>query len=182
MRLTARESGFTLIELTVVVIIISVLAGMIVPRLAGSIGSTALRESARRLLIAAQYARDFAVTRRRACRLVIDPERRCYVLECEADPDSRPGEFTALGGGPVKADVLGRGVRFGRLRVESLGPRQAEDGCVCFEPDGRADAAVVEITDGRRVYSLTVSGCTGWAELVDGAVADPPEGRVDLDA
>ena len=177
-----RGGGFTLVELTVVVIIISVLAGMIAPRFAGSIGSTALRESARRLLVAAQYARDFAVTRRRACRLVIDSKQRRYVLECEAEPDAQPGEFTALRAGPVRAGALSRGVRFGQVRVEGLGPRRAEPDRICFEPGGGADDAVVEITDGRRVYSLTVSGCTGRAELVEGAVAELPEGRVDLDA
>ena len=73
----------------IVLAIIAVLAGMIVPQMAGSIGSVRLRESARDLLVKARSARNFAVTRRRPCRIIIDPdERRKLVAERFAAMDA----------------------------------------------------------------------------------------------
>ena len=68
--------AFTLVEMTVVMVLVAVLAGMTIPMLAGAAGSTRLKEQAHALLTAARYARDYAVTHRVDCRLAIDSDRR----------------------------------------------------------------------------------------------------------
>jgi len=82
-----------------------------------------------------------------------------------------------------KAEGLGTGIEFGRVRIRGLDPNadRKPTNAILFRPTGRADAAVVEITDGRRTWSLLVAPHTGRVELVRGTVPELPDDRVDLD-
>ena len=176
--------GFTLVELIVVVAIVAVLAGMIAPRMFGAGSSARLKQSARRLLATAKYARDYAATRRCKCRLVIDPEKQQYRLLRQKDPEHEPNEFVGLDTSLGKTEGLGEGLRFGRIRIE---PRQGRDeknqeaNCISFEPAGQADTAAIEVTDGEQTYSLLVMGHTGYARLEEGESDKLPNDRMDLD-
>ena len=191
------NSGFTIVELMVVCVIISVLATMTIPRLYGSAGSIRLRESACRLLVTAKYARDFAVTRRRSCRLVFDSDERRYGLLYQKYPQHKPNEFVPLRGGVGGAERLAESLRFSKVQIERRprldGPLPAEmsagraggmvrqRNCITFDPSGQADAAIVEITDGKRAYSTLVAPHTAQARMVAGAVDKTPNDRWDLD-
>ena len=181
---SAGERGFTLIEVLAVVVVIAVLATMAVPRLYGGMGRRRLNTAAARFLTSARYARDFATTRRRACRLTMDVENNRYGLLGQRSPHRRPNEFGALAMGIGRSEDLGGGIRFGRIRVEPRprrsGTRQQRD-CITFDPMGRADAAVVEITDGRRVVSILVAPHSARARMVHGPVHKLPNDRRDLD-
>ncbi len=178
------NSAFTLVELVVVVVIVAVLATMIVPRVRGAASSARLRASARRLLVAAKYARDFAVRHRCECRLVIDTAKQQYALGYQEDAEHDPGKFRALHTGVGRREYLGEGVRFAKVSID---PRPGADvdverrDCIAFTPLGEADAAVVQITDGRRTYSMTVAPGSGRARLIEGTVNELPNDREDLD-
>ena len=75
------NQGMTLVEMIVVLMIITVLAGLIAPRLSANTGAMALRESANGLLHAARYARHHALTQGGPCRLMIDMNQQRYHLE-----------------------------------------------------------------------------------------------------
>lgn len=76
------RSGFTLVELMVVVVILSVLAVAIAPQFAGTYQAALLRGVARQLVTAVRLASSQAVTRGRDVRLMIDGERHRYWMEC----------------------------------------------------------------------------------------------------
>lgn len=186
--------GFTVVELVVVIVVVTVLAGMIVPRLVGAGGAAQLQEAARRLVIAAGYARDFAAAHRRACRLVLEPGADGsprYDLTCQASPERDPNDYRPLRRGIGKPQPLGEGVRFGKIRIDRQGwsagagggeaGRDDQPNGITFDPTGRADAAVVALTDGRRTISMLVSPSTGRARLVEGEVDELPNDRIDLD-
>ena len=179
--------GFTLVEMIVVVVIVSVLTTMIVPRMYRARGSGRLRQSARRLLVTAQYARDFAATRRCKCRLIIDSEQQQYGLARQKDVEGEANEFVPLEASLGKSERLGEGLRFGRIRIEpqkgagERGEKTEQADYISFEPSGQADAAVVEITDGEDTYSLLVMPHTGYARLEEGIVNELPNDRLDLD-
>jgi len=167
----------------VVIAVIAVLAGMIVPRLHGSAEGARLQTAASRLLSAARYARAFATTRREPCRLLLDTDEHRYVLARVEQTTAAPARLAPMRMGIGKAEGLGKGIGFGRVRIR---PRDGDDGrepahAIVFTPTGRADAAVVEVTDGRRTYSLLVAPHTGRVELVRGTVSELPDDRVDLD-
>ena len=178
------SKGFTLIEIIVVVVIISVLATMIVPGMYAGRSSAKLLGSARELLVAAQYARDFATTRRSKCRLMIDVDKQQYSLAFQKDPQHNPSEFVQLVTGLGKVQGLAKGVRFGRVRIE---PRQGYEkppeniNYITFEPNGQADTAVLEITNDKQTYSVFIVPYTGYAKLIEGTIDAMPNDRLDLD-
>lgn len=56
------KRGFTLLELLVVLVIISILSAFVVPRLFGSLGNTNLNTASKRIAAAMRYARSQAVS------------------------------------------------------------------------------------------------------------------------
>ncbi len=174
--------AFTLIEVMVIVVLVAVLGGMTIPRLGGRFSATRLRESARQFLITAQYAHQFATTHRCATRLRIDTTRSCYVLEYEEDPEHHMGKYIPMQNSFGRHRTLEQPVQFGRVWIEPVREDRSEADTVRFDPLGSADPAVIEITDGKRVYSLVLNHSTGRAELIEGRVDELPVGKVDLDA
>ena len=175
----------TLVELLVVIVLMAVLATMALPRLAGASGAAQLRTAARQLLTTSRYARDYAVTHRTICRLVLDAKEGRYELLCQSDPQNTPDEFRPLRWGIGKAEGLSLPIRFEEIRIE---PRNRGDGrtprkgrYIQFDPGGQADAAVLMLTDGRQAYSLLVAPHTGRVWLEDGHARQLPNDRKDLD-
>ena len=178
------KRGFTLVELIVVVAIVSVLAGMIAPRVYNLSGSARLRGSSRRFLATVRYARDYAATRRCKCRLTIDTKEQAYTLTRQEDAEHDPNKFVPLEASLAKPQQLPDGLRFGSLRIEPSPSRPQDDAhadYIDFDPTGRADAAVIEITDGQGVYSILVMSYTGNAKLIEGLAKELPNNRLDLD-
>jgi prepilin-type N-terminal cleavage/methylation domain-containing protein len=181
---TGNNRAFTLVELIVVIVVVVVLAMLTAPPMLGAMHSAKLRTSTRDLLIAARYARDFAATRRRTCRLSIDIEQGSYRLEYQSDPEHEPQLFKLLSSGPVKPGQLPQPLRFESLDIQPSAPHDvaAPSDAVHFYATGGADAAVVRITDGKRTWSLMISPGDGTAVLTDQPVTQPPNDRKDLDA
>ena len=178
------NSAFTVVELIVVIAILSILTGMTVMRLGGRSRSGRLREASRRLLTAAQYARDFTTTRRRACRLTFDPNGS-YSLWYQSDPHNDPGKYSQITSGLARAEKLADPLKLSKIRVvsrSSTDPQATSASFITFHPTGLSDGAIIEITDGRRKFSLLIEPHTGRAKLVEGEVDELPNGRKDLDA
>lgn len=194
--------GFTLIEAVVVVVLMVVLGGMVVMSLAGTMETAGLRESARRLLVSAQYARAYAATRATRCRLVLDTQTQRFYLEHEVDPIQQPGQFEPITQDLMRPQTLERGVRFGAIYIESQQAAESADtasdvapaataatvdgttaqaAAVTFSPNGSADAAIIELTNGRRSGSIRIAPTTGRAEWVDGQADEMLSDRYDLD-
>lgn len=167
----------------VVLLIIAVLTTVGAVQYAGSAALVDLRQSSRNMELCAQYAHNYALTRHCASRLLIDPRENRFVLQCQEDPDKDPDKFVPVPGMAAK-QLLVRQVRFGALWVDS-GQAEPSDSpgmiAIRFEPTGSADAAVIEITNGQRVFSLVVYPSTGRSSLVDGKVNELPNDRKDLD-
>jgi len=179
------NGGFTLIELLVVIAIMAVLSAMAVPQMAGAWGSASLRSSARDLLLAARYARDYAVTRRVRTRLVLAAGEGTYHVDAQRVEEGRgPGEFTPLGTTHGRRRKLPAGIRLGPLRVDPRGRSADPAGstvAVTFEPTGQADAAVIIIADHRQRWTLRIAPSSGRAELLEGEVIQALDDRKDLD-
>ena len=169
--------------------IVAVLATLAAPQILGSLRSVRLRESARGLLAAANRARDFATTRRRICRLVLDLEQQSYQLEYQSYPQQRPYEFDVMTSGAIKPTKLAQGVKFVVVEVDPVAGDASDDDddddgrvIIAFAADGGAEAAIIQITDEKRTWSLLIDPGSGRATLVGEAVDVLPTNREDLDA
>jgi Tfp pilus assembly protein FimT len=171
------------VELMVVMAVIALLAGMTVPRMWAGSRRARLRGACQRLMLAAQYARDYAVTRRCQTRLVINADEGTYAV---AAPTGENGEYEPLADGPGRPEALGEGLGFAQVLIDPCAAPldEVDQGglIVRFQPSGQADAAVVQVRDEQETYSVTVQPATARVRVVAAEVTDMPLGRVDLDA
>lgn len=179
-----RQRAFTLIELLVVITVISVLAGMAITSFGGSLDKARLEESTRRLHTVVRYAHRYALTHQRMCRVVLTVDDldagSGYRMEVESsDPDAQD-TFTAMQSGVGKPVKLSGKVRFAQVLIENADT--GEDYVITFHPTGQANAAAIQLTDGKRTWSVVIEPNTGRSRLVDEAVNQTPNMREDLDA
>ncbi len=165
--LSAR-GAFTLLELLLVLVLISISAAATVPQLNGTLGRWQLRETARNLQMTLEVAAQWASVRQEAVVFALDVPRGTFSL--------RPltaGRAGARGALPVGRQPLGQGV--GIVRTDGLMDLGGEKVLV-FGPDGTSQPAMIVLTGGRP----DVSGETLWQIALDGRGAVRcQEGRAD---
>jgi len=111
-----QQRGFTLIELTVVIVILAIVALIVIPRLP-STQSARLRSSARSLAAAIRYLEDRSMTTKEEYRLRFDlGDNTITVTRRKADGDSTAPEDPFLG-----RRLLGEGVKMEDILVPQLG-------------------------------------------------------------
>ncbi len=184
-RVRAR-SGFTLIEIMAVVLILLMIAAIVIPRVS-LIASQAALDDAKRLAATLDYAREKAISVGRAHRVVLDLDHAQYWIEAQPPPAPTPPilawaeldelplvaprtntrEFAALRGSqptPLDANVV--------IAAVESDSDAAIDGIaqIAFEPDGATAPARVLITAGDSVR----------VRIEVAALADPT--RVKFDA
>jgi len=168
--------GFTLMELMVVILIISILTGVIVAEMHGTVQDAVLRATSRDLASAVSAVSSRSVAISRPMRLQLDPVNHRYFTErsTRGGTDFFPAR-DVLGGdgkldGRITVAVLPPGVPLpvdtdvepmtdAASQDEVLPPERASS--VTFYPDGTAEARSIMLTDrdgyqmGLRVNPIT---------------------------
>jgi prepilin-type N-terminal cleavage/methylation domain-containing protein len=144
-----RRSGFTLIELVLVMLVLCIILGMAVPQLRGFLAGSAARDSATQVIALAQYARAKSAAESVVYRLSFDVQNGEYWLS--ADAADGTGQFTQLGNDFGQTFKLPEGMRVTLERVgttnvtSSSSTASASD--IEFRPDGTSDAVVIRLTE-----------------------------------
>lgn len=160
------SSGFTLLELSVVLLILGIAASFIAPRLRDP-ESQALTSSTARLATAVRYLYDEAAYRRLPMRLNLDLDQQVYfVTELGGDPDDP--EFVPSRSSLAKPTALPDSVAFRDVVLPAVG--KVTEGIVFaqFSPDGWADPLVVHLR-GRsgNETTMAIEPLTGRTRVAD---------------
>lgn len=178
--------GFTLIEILLVVVIVTMIAGLGGGYCIGSYKRLIVEKTARQLLLMATYARIMAIEQQRPYELQMDVGNRGFLLattemneqtgETERvivkDYYCRPVEF--------EGDVQFEDVMVSTPTGEPLGDSDPEQK-VIFLPNGSAESAVLQIGDGKTHYTVAIVAATGKATLSVGTAQEIDTVSIDLD-
>jgi prepilin-type N-terminal cleavage/methylation domain-containing protein len=159
------QAGFTLIELSIVILIIAIVARIAIPRLRSLTGAE-LTATTRRLANTTRYLYEEAALRGTVLTLYLDLDRQEYWV---AHVDDDTGDVVE------DTDVLGRrvrlppDVRIANVTVPGIG--KFEEGVVPtrFYPEGYADRSVIALADEEgHSYTLRIDPIRGRAEISEG--------------
>jgi len=169
-----RGSGFTLLELLVVLLIISLISAWVGPRLAGSLGRMTVESAARQVASALRFARSRAVTEKMPYRAVfrMDPARMVVEPYSETEPAEDNADPTDASI-PRKAVAFPDGIRI-LSEVSPAGETVTMDGFeIVFFPSGGASGGAVTLTDGAgRRLSVAVDFITGSVKIDEDITPD----------
>ena len=148
-----QSSAFTLLELIVVLIILSIITALVVPSMRTFTVGQSTQNSATQIVALARYARTQAITEGSTYRLNFDAGGGAYWLTSATagvfkDLSSDFGEhFTVASGSSLRTDLT----------------NQTDGTYATFQPTGRTDAAHIWVSD-KQGKTLEVA-CTSATEL-----------------
>jgi len=166
-RRARRQRGFTLIELGVVMLVISVIIMLAVPRFRDQ-SHTELMSQTRKLAMTFRYLQHEAILNGRVYQINFDLDQQRYFVS-SAEPGEEFGDQRATG--VLAADVaLPSTVQIADVDVPLVSGKVYQGVAFArFYPDGYVDPTVVHLDNGQEAYTLYVpDGLTGRAYVAAG--------------
>lgn len=163
--ISEARAGFTLMEIIIVMMLVVVVLAVAAPSLRGFARGRTDADAAAGVLALTQLARSTAATLGTTCRLNVDADAGlCWVTVQEA------GVFVELGTDLGRPLVLPTGM----VAAVELAPNQQPRNYVQFLPDGRAEQAVLSLTDrGGGVWRIQCPSATDRFRLISPWEARP---------
>ena len=161
---SSEPHGFTLLELAVVLLLLTVVLGLVLPEASSLLTDSDLRTSSRRVAGAVAEARNEAMLGGRIWELAIDLESGTFWIAPVGD--------TEEGGkpGPRKRTLAGQ-VRFLDVRKGQDESRNTGRVGIRFHPKGLVEPAVIRLSGrGNRVQTLSIKPFSGRLSIQDGYV------------
>ena len=161
-----KSEGFTLIELTIVIVILGVMLSLIIPRL-GELGEANLKRSARHLTGMIRFLRDESQATKLSYRLRFDIQEGHYWAEVLKQTGATTVEYIRFSSTLVAEGSLSGQTKFRDVKVAS----HPDEPYIEFSPTGWVEPATIHLRDGDgRDFSLLVDPLMGRTELRDGYV------------
>jgi general secretion pathway protein H len=144
-----RAGGFTLLEILIVLVIITLLLAVVPPMLSGALGTVQLRAAARDLAAGLGRARSAAIASQQEATLVVDVESRSYQVSGERQALQLPDHVA------VKLFTA-------KSELES-----DSKGAIRFFPDGSSTGGRVTLSHGDLAYLVDVDWLTGRVRILE---------------
>ena len=157
--------GFTLAELILVVIVLTLVIGIVAPRFSDAVPAARLSRASTEMRAVIQKVRADAVILVRSYQLNLDPDAGTYWVTVEEDPLKAPGEYVQAGGPLRDVFQLPSGVLYGTI-TGAPASTTGTSYVFTFKPDGTVEGGsiVVSIPDGPS-RTLTIDGATSDVEV-----------------
>jgi prepilin-type N-terminal cleavage/methylation domain-containing protein len=182
-----RPNGFTLLELIVVVMIMSILAGIGGTVYVGTFERLNLDKAASNLLLIAKYARMLAIERQDRVLMCFDLRNNEFFL-IATGIDQQTGEIVEeiIKDSFCKPVTLEGKIQFEKVQITSIALDEGSDyedyQTIIFRPDGTAQTAMIQIGDENNHYTLSVIASTGKVKLYHDVMENIEATTVDLDS
>lgn len=183
------QSGFTIAELLVVVVIIALLGGVGGGLYVGTYKKLLVEKAARGLVLTAQYARISAIEKQRPYEIQLDLANNGYAVTTTQYSEEAEGtEEIVVSDNYCKPVSFEEGVVFEDLQIaptaseaEVVDDTEEQLGIV-FQPNGTAQSAVIQIGNGKNRYTVVIDAATAKATMHFGLAEQVHVGTIDLDA
>jgi len=172
---SGHRHGFTLVELSVVVVLIGIMLSLIIPEMQGTYEDALLRAAARKIVSVCSLAHSQSITTGEDHRVRLDLKQNRYTLERQGSEADSPGSFREVRNLPdgqgswderiqmtlapltpsrpsgldSDGDRPGRPRSANRLPEEPIldEPSRAEGDSIVFHPDGTCEPVQAILTD-----------------------------------
>ncbi len=170
-----RRRGFTLVEISIVIVVIALMASVILPRMMPLIQSQRLESFRQDALNLVREAREQAIGQGRPITVLVDSAEISAVTDdqSEVNPDGAQEE---AGGRSLDSESLPEGTEVAQLWLEGR-TVDASSFRLVFYPTGDATPAVIQFDQGGRIWHILVEGGTGRVTFVDAAYTEGGETR-----
>jgi len=186
--LSKKKSGFTLVEVLVVVIIIGLLGGLGGSIYIGSYKRLLVEKAARDFLLTAKYARIMAIEKQRQYKIVIDPINNGFHLATtQLNEEEAQTEQVIVRDSFCKPVQFQGETQFEDIKITPIGSETTteedeEQQGIVFSANGTAQTAAIQIGNGKTHYTITISSATGKAKVHEDIVENVAVEVIDLDA
>lgn len=143
---TGRASGFSLLEVLLVVAILAIASLLAAAAMTGGFDGIQLRSSAKEIAAQLRYTRVQAIATGQAQRFTLDPKAHTWT-----GPNDRDGDI------PEKLAIVFTGAR-------EVQPHEGE-GAIVFFPDGASTGGRVQLGIKRAAWNVDVAWLTGEVRL-----------------
>ncbi|MDX1568903.1 MAG: GspH/FimT family protein [Xanthomonadales bacterium] len=146
MRQSSRQSGFSLVEILAVLVVVGLLFGLVGGSLYRSMDAVKIRRAGKEVVNALRHTRAQAIVKREEQFLEVDIEERSY-----RPADGEPKQL------PDDVDVT--------LRTASMDILNEKQGRIRFYPDGSSTGGEITLMSGSHVWRVRVAWLTGEITL-----------------
>ncbi|MBI4209401.1 MAG: prepilin-type N-terminal cleavage/methylation domain-containing protein [Deltaproteobacteria bacterium] len=163
-----QENGFTLIELSIVLLVIGLVLGIVVPRFQNFL-EVDLKSASRRLAGAIKYTYDRAIFTRNTLRLFMDLKENTYWTEVCASVTTEACEWVADSSVLGRKTKLPHGISFRDIFINGEEVDATAVG-LHFYPSGFVIPSTIHLWDGKEDHtlSLIINSVTGKADIYKG--------------
>jgi len=185
----AGRTGFTLVELMLVIAIVVLMGGMGAGMYAGTYKRMLVEKASRQFLLMARYARIAAIEHQQLYELEIDVDKGFLLSTTQRSETTGQTEKIGVKNSYCRPVEFEGDVTFEDTMITPLSGESVREGeeeqRIAFLPNGTAQSAVVQIGDGKTHYTIAIAASTGRVILYEGPadkITNAKNVTVDLEA